>query len=438
MQRLTFFFALLILLAFPVSAQAKVIPSLHAEGALRNPNPAAREQTFVDMQQLGVRIARVTLSWHDVATACGETAKANPAVLQDPNNGCYNWGLYDDLVTRSKAHNIDLLFSVAYTPAWANNNQGIGYTADTQAEFDLFSLRYGQFAYAAGRRYPTVKYWTIWNEPNGSLFFRPARADMGKRYASLYVSGASSLKSANPSAMIAPGPTAPKPPAPGIKPATFIKIFQTELAKKNKGYLVSAWAHNPYPSAGKSPDIKAPGVGSLGIAKLPELIAILDQSPVTRNKPIWATEFAYETKPAEPRGVSEFLQAKYMADCYRMLWQAKRITIGSWYGLTDPADLVDWQSGLKANDGRQKLSWQMYQRPVSVYHAAKQIKIWGETNKAASATLIISTNGRDWQVLAGQNRSGNISTASWKQRPGNWYVAVKDSQGISGPAIAIK
>lgn len=87
----------------------------------------------------------------------------------DTNN--LSWGGIDAAVNRAVCGGMNILGTLAYTPAVAStrsvpvDSMRFTYMPD--------SLRYwAAFVRAAVNRYPQIRYWSIWNEPNSTSWFR--------------------------------------------------------------------------------------------------------------------------------------------------------------------------------------------------------------------------------------------------------------------------
>jgi len=140
---------------------------------------------FATLKSLNVQVLRVNLYWGGNKWA---VANSKPADATDPGDPAYQWGLYDRLVQYAHTYNIQVVFSILFTPSWANGGQ-----ARTVAPTNMQDLE--NFAYAAAERYsglwtppawqrnpqlgingtplPKVSLWTAWNEPNNPIWLTP-------------------------------------------------------------------------------------------------------------------------------------------------------------------------------------------------------------------------------------------------------------------------
>lgn len=433
------------LVAAPAATAGTMTTGIEANNQMLA-DPATQTAALDEMQRLGVKVVRVALLWNGVAV--GPSCALPATGLDDlrlPSDPCYDWSKYDAVVSGARARGIDVLFSVSSVPGWVNGGAGEYTVGKSEAGFQLLVRRYSAFVAAAASRYSAsssvgfVRYWTIWNEMNSRTFWMPWNGSTPRRYAYLYVQAAKALRAASPAAKIAPGPTGPN--STGMKPVAFIKATQPWLRKYGARKYIDAWAHNPYPVQKKAPRTKAYKAPLVGIGNLGDLYKALDANPVTRGKKVWATEFAFETKPEDrSRGTSYRNQATWLAECFDILWSSRRVSLAFWYVMTDPpTGTVDWQSGLLRVDGSKKPSYAMYQRPISRSteraRRGQLVTIWGKSNIApGSASLVWSKNGRGgWKRLGGQRGGGPGVKVAKIRAKRTMFVAVRDARGV-GPA----
>lgn len=249
-------------------------------------------------------------------------------------------------------------------------------------------------------------------------------------YAQMYANAAYAIKVANPTAVIAAGPTGPNS---SIKPVVFIKAFQKAVLAKLPGKTVSqkrrylgAFAHNPYPfvySPSGNPSFQGRSFQSpdaLGIADTKRLFALLDSAPITKGLKVWATEFGWETNPPDHTshlGVKLANQAKWIPEAFDVLDRTGRVSLGIQYALTDSSDMNDFQSGTLTNAGVKKPSYAAFQRMISTdFMSVKRggyVNIWAKSNINPTKTVLqYSANGKfGWKTLPAPRRSdGSIRT----------------------------
>src|SRR5437588_477005 len=139
-----------------------------------------------------VRVVRFTVRWDQVAPK----RPANPRSSADP---AYRWGTFGDVLDGLHALGIPVLVTLYGSPGWANGHRPPN---------GLPLSGFGDFAYAAARRFPWVRMWSAWNEPNSRTFAVPVspaayvRRVLDPAYASLH--------SASRANRVAGGETSPR------------------------------------------------------------------------------------------------------------------------------------------------------------------------------------------------------------------------------------
>ena len=88
------------------------------------------------------------------------------------------------------------------------------------------------------------------------------------------------------------------------------------------------------------------------MSSLPTLEAALDRR-FRKGIPIWITEYGNETKPGEPKGVTEAQQATYLAQAVAIAREDSRVRMFIWFVFRDSTGST-WQSGLYRHDGTPK------------------------------------------------------------------------------------
>ena len=117
------------------------------------------------------------------------------------------------------------------TPGWANGGRAANVRPTSGADF-------AAFASEVATRYPFVRRWTIWNEPNQRRWLSPASPTV---YVSRLLNPAyAAIHDASPQSLVAGGVTAPRAGTGGVSPVRFIR------AMGRAGARLDAYAHHPY------------------------------------------------------------------------------------------------------------------------------------------------------------------------------------------------
>jgi hypothetical protein len=354
-------------------------------------NPAA---SFPLLKSLNTQVLRVNLYWGGNQWA---VANNKPTDGTDPGDPAYNWSLYDRLVRYAAQNNIRVVFSILFTPSWANG--GAGKTVAPTNPQDL-----QDFAHAAATRYsgyylappwqqqpslapptsflPLVNLWTAWNEPNNPIWLSPQYTKVNGKwviasavqyakicnavYAGVHEAIISPSKGAPPGEQVACGVTGPKGnDAPGSSRASVDPLSFLSAAKAAGMKTFDVYAHHPYANAGNEPPSFVP-TGNfkrrVQLGNIGTLITLLTK--LYGPKHLWITEYGYQTNPPNKTifGVTWAKQALYMQQAYALARKNPRIDMMLWFLLRDDSSRTGWQSGLMTTAGKRKPSWTTFLR----------------------------------------------------------------------------
>jgi len=326
---------------------------------------------FPLLSSLHVQVVRVTLSWGGP----GGVANKRPANPADPADPAYDWSRYDQVVERANDAGIQLLFTIVGTPAWANGGKPPQYAPVSASTLRAFATAAaasysGTFLdTATGTLLPRVGLWLAWNEPTNPVFLQPQFTKANGRwvmtsavaYARICNAVYSGVHAAGGPEQVACGATAPRgtnsptSSRPSVSPLAFLRA-----AKKSGLRTFDAWAHHPYYGAPfDSPTTRAVGPGAVELGHIDSLIAEL--TALYGRKPLWITEYGYQTKPPDPLfGVSWDKQAVYLREAYEIARANPRIDLFTWFLLRDSPSAGGWQSGLITADGRHKPAFAVF------------------------------------------------------------------------------
>jgi hypothetical protein len=315
---------------------------------------AGREAELDRAAQSGATMVRTLVQWHKVAPE-------RPVSPSDPFDPAYRFDDLDELVRNAQIRGLEVLIAVWGTPAWANGNKNPQFLPTNMADFTAFTqalaARYsGRYA-----GYPNVGHFGIWNESNLATFLQPQFSASGKivspaNYAKLAAAGYAGIKAGNPKALVAIGETSSNGrdkkrvgQTDTVAPATFAK----GVATANKRLKFDAWAQHPYPFPVSQPPTQKVRYPNVTLTSLPRFGTDLDTWFGRKNIPIWITEYGHETKPGEPRGVTEAQQAAYAPQAIGIARANPRVKMFIWFVFKDSQGSL-WQSGVFRADGAQK------------------------------------------------------------------------------------
>ncbi len=157
-----------------------------------------------------------------------------------------------------------------------------------------------------------------------------------------------------------------------MAPGTFAQM----VAKANKKLKFDAWAHHPYPvpvNQKPTQKVKWPNVA---LTSLPQFEKSLDSWFGRKNIPIWISEYGNETKPGEPKGVTEAQQAAYIPQAIAIAKKDARVPMFIWFVMQDSKG-SPWQSGIYRSNGSTKPGqpkWAAAAKPLSPVNGKVSIK----------------------------------------------------------------
>jgi hypothetical protein len=310
------------------------------------------------VQSTGARVVRVLIRWH-------LTAPTRPQAGQLPLRVPMLYEI-DELVANSNARGMEVLFSIWGTPPWANGGLGPNHAPD-----DPNDLR--RFARALAARYPTVRRYAIWNEPNTEQFLAPQFDTQGnsvapETYARLYRAAYDGVKEARPDALVAIGETSSHgrdAPSRGRaqdrhSPARFARL----LAAQEPALQFDAWGHHPYPVKGSHAPDHTSRWPSVTLTCLERFGQELDRWFGRTDIPLWITEYAHESIPDEPRGIPPELQARYAARALELAAHVPRVRMFVWFTFRDDHTNA-WQSGMLDGEGRARPAYEQFTSAIA-------------------------------------------------------------------------
>jgi polysaccharide biosynthesis protein PslG len=362
------------------------------------------------LQRLGFDVVRITIDWNETETSPGE----------------YSWHRADRLLGALHRRGLAPLVTLWGTPDWASAS-GLPNAPPTRGS------DFQRFARAVATRFPYVRYWLIWNEPNKIQWLKPTSP-------SLYVTrllnpGYAGIKAANPLAKVGGGVTAPRGGKGGMTPVDFIH------GMARAGAHLDAYAHNPYPVyPGDTPYSGGCSCKVITMATLERLLTQVGRAfPRAR---IWLTEYAYQTKP-DPFGISLALQAQYIGEAARRVFTAPKVDMLIHYLFRDEPDLARWQSGLETVTGKAKPGLDATMLPLAqVSRHGGRTTFWGQVRPGVGPQeyVLQEWTGSRWVAVGGTRTTssrGYLLRAVSAERGAMfriWYPA----RNIASPTLVVR
>ena len=324
------------------------------------------EPNLRTLDELGAKLVRYMVNWRAIA----RTRPRHPAEPDDP---AYNWTNTDAVLGGLHAHGITVLLTLYRVPGWANGGRGSSGVPSSRNSLAAFAV-------AVAKRYPWVRLWEVWNEPNLRTFLNP---NSPRLYVQRLLNPTyDALAAQNPLNRVAGGATSPRSTRTGLSPVRFMRGMKQAHAR------LDAYSHHPYPvTRGERPFGFARGVcryctGVLTLANLPSLVGEVrrDFGP----KRIWLTEYGYQTNQLDPFGVSPVLQAKYVADSALRVRGAPFVDLLIQFLVQDESRHNGWQSGLVSPSGIPKPAFNSFMLPIAQSgRRGLRTTIWGQVRPGA-------------------------------------------------------
>ena len=401
--------AALALLAFAVPAQAS--PGARfgiQDDAWLLDGPGSLDQRVTTLQGLGVSLVRVTLRWDDVAAS-------KPGQPRDPAS--YDWGDFGTTLDTLHARGLTTLVTLYGSPRWANGGA---------RPSRLPASGFGDFAYAAARRFPWIRLWTVWNEPNNGVFASPVSPSLYVRR--LLNPAYAALHAANRRNQVAGGVTSPRKTPSGMAPLAFMQGMHAARAR------LDAYAVNPYPLSRIETPMRTTCsyCGYFTMATLPTVRA--DVTRYFGSKPLWLTEYGYQTNPPDTfLGVSPTKQAQYLGEAALRVWRQPGVTLLVQFLVRDEPALGGWQSGLYTVAGKPKPAVHAFALPLaqSSRHGTRTT-FWGMVRPGSGVRSYVlqRRTAAGWRTIGSGRtaRSGAFSrtvTASRGTRVRLWAPSLR-------------
>ena len=307
------------------AALALGAPAHAAEKALWGP-PVLPDgsSAFGLYDELGIDTLQFSISWADVAAT-------RPAAPRDPADRAYRWPAdIDAAVAEAARRGIRISLLVASSPAWANGGRPATFAPTRPSD-------YADFLVATARRYPLVRRWMIWGEPNRHDRFQPNKLNsaLGPRaYARLLDAAYGALKSAGRQNIVIGGNTWT---SGTVKPPDFLRWLRLPDGRRPR---LDWWGHNPFPFRfPKLADTPLRG-GFRDIGDVDTLSAEARRT-FGRRVPLWLSEYTIQSDRGSrvfATFVSRAAQARYLSAGFRIADSLGPAVAGiGWLALLDEA-----------------------------------------------------------------------------------------------------
>jgi hypothetical protein len=325
------------------------------------------------LESLGVEVVRFNLHWDRI----------------EPRAGEYAWRDSDLVLRGLRARGIPAVVGIVGSPRWANGNRPPNFLPSSKA--------FAGFARAAAERYPWVRQWLIWNEPNQARWLRPTSARVYVR--SLLNPAYAAIHAVIPRARVAGGVTAPRGGSSGVSPVAWIR------AMKAAGARLDAYAHHPYPSSSRETPFRGgcSHCTTITMATIERLLTEVQRA--FGAKRIWLTEYGYQTGAF---GVTQQRQAELLGESALRVSRAPRVDMLIHYLVKDEPQEGRFQSGLFNVSGRPKVAALAFPLPLAqAGRSGGKLVLWGQVRpRAGVQTYRLQVRARSgWRFLGGVRRT---------------------------------
>ena len=278
---------------------ALAVPAHAAEKALWGPATLPDgSSAFTLYDELGIDTLQLALSWADIAPT-------QPTDPTNPSDPAYRWpGDVTAAAAEASSHGIRVSLLVTNTPPWANGNRAAIHVPVNPQD-------YADFLTAAARRYPTVRRWMIWGEPNRDDRLQP-NAENGpggpRAYALLLDAAYGALKAQSANNKVIGGNTWT---SGTVKPPDFLRHLRLPGGRPPR---LDWFGHNPFPF--REPKL-AEGPLAGGFRDISDTDTLSDEvrRVYGRRVPLWLSEYTIQSDHGSvvfATFVSRALQAQYL------------------------------------------------------------------------------------------------------------------------------
>ena len=324
--------------------------------------------------QVGSTVIRAWVYWPQIAP----TRPANPANPFDP---AYRMDDLDELVRGAQARGEEVLFTIWGVPKWANGGKGANYAPKNYSDWQTFCKAVAARYSGRNSGYPFVRFYSVWNEPNLNQFLAPqftnGKPSSPAIYAKLYRAAYAGIKAGSPSALVAAGDTSPrgrdKPLGSNstqdtISPGTFAQL----VSQQKPLIKFDAWSHHPYPTDLAAPVTQVVKWPNVSVMSLPRFEKSLNTWFKRASTPIWIDEYGYQTKPANPKGVTPAKQAANIRQVLSILRGFPYVNMFVWFTYRDDSGNL-WKSGMVDNANARKPGWSAFASSTPSFDARNAI-----------------------------------------------------------------
>jgi len=409
------------LLASLLAAAGLLAPAAHAATFTRGfvddvwfdpPADGLSQQTWITKTEAtGAKIVQIEVDWPSIEP----TAPAPGADPTDPAGSQFDFSDLDSRVEEITSSGLTPVFLVTDAPRWAEANGGTA-TEYSTGSYEPNAAAYGALGEALAKRYsgsypnplvagstlPRVRYMQAWAEANTDFHLAPQWTRVHGKvvntgatlYRGMLNAFYAGVKAGNPSDVVLASGLEGYGDAEftglnRVHPVEFLQNVLCLSPTLKRLKCAGGPAHfdvvaaDPYDSF--APTTHAVNKLDASAPDLARLTAVTKAAVKAgtllphKTKPLWVTEFGYDSNPPNPSAVSTATQAKWLEEGFYVFWH-EGASVAMWYLVRDqtpPYDL-NYFSGVYFRNGTPKPSFTAYSFPfVIMATTGKQAQAWG-------------------------------------------------------------
>lgn len=270
---------------------------------------AKRERSLQLIRDAGFRFIRQEFTWEDIEIH----GKGDFIDRRNVPEGTDAWEKYDNIAALAKENGIEIIARLGNPPAWT---RALTDTIGTNAPPDDFN-DFGDFVAEVASRYQgKIRYFQLWNEPNGNEEWGKQNVDP-EAYTELLCLGYQRIKAVNPDAVVLAGALTPTVAMNGWNMNDL--IFLQRMYNAGAGDCFDIFSAQGYGLWSGAEDQRLRPT----VINYPHHVFLRDM--MVRNgdarKPIWISELGWNSVPdgIPPNfgKVTEEQQGKYAVEAYQ-------------------------------------------------------------------------------------------------------------------------
>jgi hypothetical protein len=316
------------------AAPAAALAARSDQKAIWGPVTVGGRSQFPAYHRLGVGIFEMDVNW-------AAAAPTPPRNASDPADPAYQWPAdIDYAIQQASRYHMQVVLQAFGTPAWANGGRAPNYPPTSVRAF-------AEFLTASARRYPSVRLWMIWGEPDRRGNFAidervprdarrlsPSQARAPHTYAQMLDAGYAALKRVSDRNLVIGGDTFTWGDIP-------VRLWIENLRLPNgRPPRMDLYGHNPF--SYRSPNLakpRSPG-GAFDFSDLGRLSRLVDRNlaPAHHRIKLFLSEWTIATSPLD----SEFgfyvtygVQARWIRDAWGIVRSSSFIYALGWIHFQD-------------------------------------------------------------------------------------------------------